>query len=254
MFEVVKPDCLIHCAALADVDACESDPSGSLCLNANLPEALAAGCGQRGIPMIHISTDAVLDGTREGFYTEEDAPNPLGIYAQTKLKGEWAVLKVNPAAIVARVNFFGWSLNGTRSLAEFFVNNLRAGKSVNGFTDVYFCPMFVGDLAETLIRMLEEGLSGLYHVVGSEALPKYEFGLAIAHQFGFDSNLIKPIPIDESNLIARRSRNLRLSVHKLSTALGMPVPGFSTGLVRFYTQYQQGYPQKITSYQHQPTG
>lgn len=252
IFEAVKPDWLIHCAALADVDACESDPTGSLRLNANLPEALAAGCGQRSIPMIHISTDAVLDGTREGFYTEEDAPNPLGVYAQTKLEGERAVLRVNPAAIVARVNFFGWSLNGTHSLAEFFVNNLRAGKPVNGFTDVYFCPMFVGDLAETLIRMLEKGLSGLYHVVGSQALSKYEFGLAIARQFGFDPNLIKPIPIDESNLIARRSRNLRLSVYKLSTALGSPVPGFSTGLVRFYTQYQQGYPQKIASYQHKP--
>ncbi|HCC79374.1 MAG: hypothetical protein A2X25_06610 [Chloroflexi bacterium GWB2_49_20] len=254
MFEVIKPDCLIHCAALADVDACESDPSGSLRLNANLPEALAAGCGQRGIPMIHISTDAVLDGTREGFYTEEDAPNPLGIYAQTKLKGEWAVLKVNPAAIVARVNFFGWSLNGTRSLAEFFVNNLRAGKPINGFTDVYFCPMFVGDLAETLLHMLEKKLDGLYHVVGSEVISKYDFGVAIARKFGFEVGLIHPSSVEESNLKARRSHNLRLSVHKLSTALDRPVPGFSTGLVRFYTQYQQGYPQKIASYQQKPTG
>jgi dTDP-4-dehydrorhamnose reductase len=249
MFAAVNPDCLIHCAALADVDACESDPAGSHRLNASLPEALALHCLKRNICMIHISTDAVLDGTREGFYTEEDVPNPLGVYAQTKLEGEQAVLRVNPAAIVARVNFFGWSLNGRRSLAEFFVNNLRAGKSINGFTDVVFCPMFVGDLAETLLLMLEKKLAGLYHVVGSEAISKYDFGLAIARRFGFEAGLIRPISVEESDLKARRSHNLRLSVHKLSTALGRPVPGFSTGLVRFYTQAQQGYPQKIGSYQ-----
>jgi dTDP-4-dehydrorhamnose reductase len=250
MFAASRPDALIHCAALADVDACEADPEGSLRLNAVLPEALADGCAKRGIPMIHISTDAVLDGTRAGIYTEEDAPNPLGVYARTKLEGERAVLAANPAAIIARVNFFGWSLTGTRSLAEFFVNNLREGKPVNGFTDVFFCPMFVDDLAETLLQMLNKNLTGLYHVVGSEALSKYEFGQAIAHQFGYDPALIIPIQVDQSDLVAKRSHNLRLSVHKLSTDLGRSVPGFSTGLVKFYTQFQQDYPQKIASYQH----
>lgn len=249
MFAVSKPEALIHCAALADVDACQADPAASQRLNAVLPEDLAAGCAKRGIPMIHISTDAVLDGTRTGFYTEQDTPNPLGVYARTKLEGEQAVRSVNPNAIIARVNFFGWSLTGTRSLAEFFINNLREGKPVNGFTDVFFCPMFVGDLAETLLQMLEKRLAGLYHVVGSEVLSKYEFGQAIARQFGYEPDLIQPISVDRSDLLAPRSHNLRLSVHKLSTDLGQPVPGFSTGLSKFYTQFQQGYPQKIASYQ-----
>jgi dTDP-4-dehydrorhamnose reductase len=249
MFAAARPDGLIHCAAQADVDACEADPPGSQRLNADLPEALAQGCAKHGIAMLHISTDAVLDGTRPGFYTEEDAPNPLGVYSRTKLEGERAVLAVNPDAIVARVNFFGWSLSGTRSLAEFFVNNLRAGKPVNGFTDVNFCPMFVGDLAGILIEMLEKNLAGLYHVVGSESLTKYEFGLAIARQFGYDPDLIQPVLLKQGNLLAPRSQNLQLSVHKLSTHLGRSVPGFSTGLARFYTQFQQGYPQKIASYQ-----
>lgn len=250
MFSASDPDALIHCAALADVEACQADPAGSQRLNAVLPGELAAGCAKRGIPMIQISTDAVLDGIKTGFYTEEDKPNPLGVYAQTKLEGEQAVLAVNPGAILARVNFFGWSLTGQRSLAEFFVNRLREGRTVNGFTDVYFCPMFVNDLAEILLQMLEKGLAGLYNVVGSEALSKFEFGLAIAHQFGYDPGLIQPASVDRSNLVAPRSHNLRLSVHKLSTALGRPVPGLSTGLVKFYTQYQQGYPQKLAGYQH----
>ncbi len=244
-----KPDALIHCAANANVDACELDPSAASTLNAVLPGQLASACFERNIRFLHISTDAVFDGTKEGIYSEDDAPNPLGVYAQTKLDGEYAVLDANPSAAIARVNFFGWSLSGTRSLSEFFVNNLGAGKKVNGFDDVYFCPMFVGDLADTLIGILEKSLSGLYHVVGSRAITKYEFGQAIADQFGFDAGLINPISVSDAGLTAKRSTNLRLSIHRLSTALEQEIPDFSTGLAKFYTQYKQGYPQKLRSYQ-----
>lgn len=244
-----QPDALIHCAANADVDACELDPGNVQRLNADLPGDLASACLSRNIRFLHISTDAVFDGTKEGIYTEEDEPNPLGVYARSKLDAERVVLEANPDAVVARVNFFGWSLNGNRSLAEYFVNNLDAGKQVNGFDDVWFCPLFVGDLADTLLGMLEKSLSGLYHVVGSRAITKYDFGRAIARQFGFDEGLIRPISVTESGLTAKRSPNLKLSIHKLSTALGQEIPEFSTGLTKFYTQYQQGYPQKTRSYQ-----
>ena len=249
LIDEVQPDAVIHTAANADVDACESDPEGARLLNAVFPGEFAELCTKHSVHMIHISTDAVFDGTKEDIYTENDTPNPLGVYAQTKLDGEQNVLSANPDAAIARVNFFGWSLSGTRSLSEFFFNQLLTGQKANGFTDVWFCTMFVGDLADTLIRMLEKGLSGLYHTVGSEALTKYDFGVKIARQFGFDEELVIPISVDESGLKARRSRNLRLSVHKLSTDLGLEIPAVSTGLEKFYTQYTQGYPQKMRSYQ-----
>lgn len=245
----VQPDAIIHTAANADIDACESDPEGAHLLNAEFPGLLAELCAKRDVHLIHISTDAVFDGTKNSTYLEDDNPNPLSIYARTKLDGENAVLSANSNAVVARVNFFGWSLSGIRSLAEFFYSNLSAGQSVNGFTDVWFCTMFVGDLADTLVSMLEKGLSGLYHVVGPEALTKYDFGMKIARQFGFDEGLIRPISVEESGLKAKRSRNLRLSIHKLSTDLGLEIPGVSTGIEKFYTQYTQGYPQKMRSYQ-----
>ena len=245
----VQPDAIIHTAANADIDACESDPEGAHLLNAEFPGLLAELCAKRDVHLIHISTDAVFDGTKNSTYLEDDNPNPLSIYARTKLDGENAVLSANSNAVVARVNFFGWSLSGIRSLAEFFYSNLSAGQSVNGFTDVWFCTMFVGDLADTLVSMLEKGLSGLYHVVGPEALTKYDFGMKIARQFGFDEGLIRPISVEESGLKAKRSRNLRLSIHKLSTDLGLEIPGVSTGIEKFYAQYTQGYPQKMRSYQ-----
>ena len=249
LIDSVRPDAIIHTAANANVDSCESDPDGARRLNAELPGELADVCAKHSIRLIHISTDAVFDGMKDGIYTESDVPNPLSVYARTKLNGESAVLSVNPDAAVARVNFFGWSLSGSRSLSEFFYNNLSAGKQVNGFNDVYFCTMFVGDLAETLVRMLEKGLSGLYHTVGSKAITKYDFGVKIACQFGYDPELVIPISVEESGLKAKRSHNLRLSVHKLSTDLGIEIPSVSTGIEKFYTQLQQGYPQKMRSYQ-----
>jgi dTDP-4-dehydrorhamnose reductase len=246
---LVRPDWLINCAALANLETCEQDPTQARALNADLPGELALACAKRNIRLVHISTDAVFDGTKEGIYTEEDEPSPPGVYSQTKLDGECAVQEANPQAILARVNFYGWSLGGRRSLGEFFVNNLSEGKRVNGFTDVIFCPMLVNVTARLLLEMLEKNLSGLYHLVGAQAMSKYRFGVEVARTFGLREDLIAPRSVEGSGLTARRSHNLCLSIHKLSTDLGHEIPPFSTGLAEFYTQFQQGYPQKIRSYQ-----
>lgn len=249
VLDTAHPDWLIHCAALANLEACEADPELARCLNASLPGDLAAACKVRGVKIVHISTDSVFDGIKSDLYTEEDVPNPLSLYAETKLQGEQAVLSANPDAIVARVNFYGFSLNGKRSLAEFFVNNLSAGERIKGFTDLTFNPTFVGDLADLLLRMLAKDLRGLYHTVSADVMSKYSFGVMLARRFGWDESLISSESVDRSGLTARRAHNLGLSVHKLFTALGGPIPAFSTGLDRFYSQFQQGYPQNIRSYQ-----
>jgi dTDP-4-dehydrorhamnose reductase len=244
-----KPDAVIHCAAIADVDACEANPDLARLVNTDLPGRLADVCARRKVRLLHISTDAVFDGQKAGYYSESDKPNPSGVYSTTKYDGERAVLQINPLAIVARVNFYGWSLSGKRSLAEFFVNNLSNEKSVNGFTDVVFCPMLVNHLSEILLDMLDRGLHGLYNAVGPQAMSKYQFGMEIARKFGLHESLIAPQSVDKSSLNARRSHNLRLSTHKLSTDLQRTLPDFSTGLAMFHAQAQQGYPQKIRSYQ-----
>ena len=249
LIDTTQPDWLINCAALANLEKCEEDPTQARSLNTDLPGELAAACAKRDIRFVHISTDAVFDGTKGGFYTEDDDASPPGVYSQTKLDGEFAVQDINPQAIIARVNFYGWSLGGRRSLAEFFVNNLREGKTINGFTDVIFCPMLVNGTARLLLEMLQKNLSGLYHVVGAQPMNKYQFGVEVARTFGLREDLIFPRSVEGSDLTAKRSHNLWLSTHKLSTDLGHAIPPFSTGLAEFYTQFQQGYPQKIRSYQ-----
>ena len=109
--------------------------------------------------------------------------------------------------------------------------------------------MLVNDTARILIKMLERRLSGLYHLVGPQAMSKYQFGVEVARKFSLRDSEISPKSIHASSLSARRSNNLWLSTHKLSTDLGEVMPEFSTGLDEFYKQYQKGYPQKIRSYQ-----
>jgi dTDP-4-dehydrorhamnose reductase len=243
-----RPEWVIHCAALAEVDQCESDPELARQLNTELPGKLAALCANSGnvarggARFLHVSTDAVFDGVRGG-YTETDTPNPLSVYARTKLAGEQAVLRANPLAVVTRVNLFGWSLTGQRSLGEFFFYNLQAGRSVKGFTDVFFCPLLANELAHVLLKALAAGLSGLYHAVSGECLSKYEFGLRLARRFGLDESLITAASVAQGGLKAARSPNLTLRNDKLARALGEPLPTVSTGLEGLYTLYQQGYPQ-----------
>ncbi len=240
----VQPQWVIHCAALANVDACEEQPELARRLNAELPGQLATETARRGVRLVHLSTDAVFDGV-VGDYKEGDPTNPLSHYARTKLEGEQAVLAADPEAIVARVNFFGWSQSGNRSLAEFFFYNLSQSAPVNGFADVYFCPLLANHLAEVLLEMLAKGLHGLYHVVSPEKLSKYDFGVRLAHTFGLDAGLITPIPVAQAGLKAARSPNITLNTDKLSTDLGHPAPDVQHGLDGLYRLYQQGYPGKL---------
>ena len=246
VLDKTQPDWVIHCAALANVDACEANPAQARQLNSELPRKLATYVGRGGARMVHVSTDAVFDGQR-GDYTEEDLPNPLSVYAQTKLEGEQAVAEANPAAIIARVNLFGWSLTGKRSLAEFFFYNLSAGKRVMGFTDVYFCPLLANDLAHIFIKMLASDLSGLYHVLSRDCFSKYTFGMMIARRFGLDESLITPSSVEQAGLQAARSPRLTLRTDKLAQDLGESPPDLSTGIEHLYTLYQQGYPQNLQS-------
>ena len=240
----VRPEWVIHCAAIADLEACEKQPELAHRLNSEVPGILAETCREGGARLLHVSTDAVFDGVK-GDYVETDEPKPQNVYAETKLAGERAVAAVDPDALIARVNLFGFSPTGRRSLAEFFLYNIMAGKPLKGFTDVFFCPLLANDLAGIFFRMLGKGLGGLYHVFSAECLSKYDFGVRIAERFGLDAGLIAPVSVAEGGLAAARSPNLTMVAHKLSTDLGEPLPTFSPMLGRFFELYQQGYPQAL---------
>ncbi len=247
LIETNRPDVVLHCAAMANIDECEKSPEKAALINSIVPGRLAEVCSIKGIKLVHLSTDAVFDGSK-GDYLETDTPHPLSVYAQTKLDGEKAVLDVYPQAVVARVNFYGWSLTGKRSLAEFFYNNLSEGKSVNGFTDVEFCPLFVDHLSDLLIHLALGSHNGIFHVVSPVALSKYEFGCRIAEVFGLDDRLIKPVSVLDGGLTARRSPRLTLNTDRLKEALQIVLPGVEEGIHAFAEQHAAGYPQRLQGY------
>jgi dTDP-4-dehydrorhamnose reductase len=240
LIDKTQPDWIFNCAALAVVDDCEANPDLAEKLNVDLPRKLAKIVARGGARLVHISTDSVFDGQRGG-YTEEDIPNPINIYARTKLAGERAVAEADPRAIIARLNLFGWSLSGQRSLAEWFFNNLSLSKPILGFTDIYFCPMLVNDLAQVLMHMADMKLSGLYHVTSPKCTSKYTFGVTLARIFGLDERLISPVSITASDLKVVRSPRLTLSSVKLMRDLEEPLPDWKGGLRRFYELYRYGY-------------
>ena len=241
-----QPQFVLNCAAMADVEACERHPEQAKRINAEMPGELASICEEKKIKMVHISTDAVFDG-RKGNYCEEDEPNPLSVYASSKLAGEKNVMLINTQALVVRTNFYGFSISGRHSLAEFFLKHLLKRKEVNGFVDVIFCPLYVADLTETLMQMVYKNLSGLYHVVSPECLSKYEFGVNIAKIFGCDPALVRPSSIAQSGLTAPRPPRLDLNIGKLQSEKIVP-PAQAEGLEHFYQDYQAGLPERIKSY------
>lgn len=242
-----QPDAIIHCAAMANIDTCEKNPLMARQINGEIPGKIAFLARKHQIRLIHISTDAVFDGVdcgKEG-YREEDPTNPNNVYAQTKLLGEQNVLNQNPEALVARVNFYGWSVTQSRSLGEIFFHNLAAKKPMMGFTDVFFCTLYVQNLVCILNQLIQMDVSGLYHVFSSDYQSKYDFGVSIAQRFGLDASLISPVSWKDSGLAAKRSPNLIMNTDKLQRLLGISLPTQKECLNDFYQAYQDGLPELL---------
>jgi|Deesub1362A_J573_1020465.scaffolds.fasta_scaffold01365_2 dTDP-4-dehydrorhamnose reductase len=244
LFAEWKPEWVIHCAAEADVDRCERDPERAFQLNRDMARWVAEASRAAGARLVHISTDAVFCGDGDG-YREQDEPQPINLYGRSKLAGERAVAQAYPQALIVRTNFYGWGPGIKRSLAEWFLGKLRAGERCGGVVDVHVNLMLATDLASILLRMLERGLQGLYHVAGADCVSKFEFGQRIAEAFGLDGSLIEPISVADLDLAAPRPKHLCLRTERVERALGLAMPGLDEGLRKMRQQEGNGYAREI---------
>lgn len=235
VFKEIKPDVVIHTAALTLVDYCEEHAGEAWMINVVGTENVALAMKEIGGKLIYISTDAVFNGEK-GMYSEEDNPNPLNVYAKTKLEGEKIVQHWLLGSLIIRTAFYGWSLRN--KLAGWVVANLRRGVSLSLFTDIFFSPIFVGNLVEVMIEMYHQNLGGVYHVVGSERCSKYDFGLAIAQVFGLDKGYIQPSSVYEVGLVAPRAKDLSLDVTKISRLINTRLLNVEQGIIRFRMEEQ----------------
>lgn len=226
--EQANPDVIVHCAALVNVDACENNINGAYALHVSAAKTLADECRQRGIQIIYISTDSVFNGRKIGAYTEDDLPDPLNVYARTKLEGESVILGMDKG-LVLRTNIFGWTRHG-RSFAEWVLDGLRNQNKMTMFTDVLFSPVSTYCFSEVVERCIKARLNGLYHAAGRDILSKHEFALKVAAAYGLSTNCIVPIMMSDVHLTAPRPNNMALDSSKLSKALGINMPDIQTSI------------------------
>jgi dTDP-4-dehydrorhamnose reductase len=243
----LRPDAIVHCAAASNVDWCEDNPKQAEAINVRASAVLADTAAALNARFIYISTDAVFNGTK-GMYAETDIPAPLNVYARTKLAGERETARHHPTATIVRVNIYGWNAQNKESLAEWILNRLESGQDVPGFTDVFFTPILVNDLVTVLFAMVQQELTGLYHVVGSERISKFEFARRVATTFGFDLARVTPCQVQDMNLKARRPFDISLNSEKIKIALGRPMPDVDAGLRAFRELRDRQYPQLLKSY------
>ena len=228
---------LINCIALADIEKCESDPESARWLNHELPSLLAKHSTKNQVRMCHISTDAVFN-SEIPFASEGDPKTPKSVYAITKLDGENSVLEAAEDSCIFRVNFFGASPIRA-GLLEFFYQNLELDKEVLGYKDVYFTPLYAQDAVRILKSISESGHSGVFHVVGTERLSKYEFGRKVALAMNVDVDLVIPVNYQYSPLNVNRTRDLSLSTHKVRS-LGYRISKLDHGIKRAVMELRNG--------------
>ena len=134
-----SPDLVVHTAALTNVDRCEQDSDLAHRVNAVIARNVARATMSRNIQLIHISTDHLFAGDRS-FYRENDLPQPLNEYGRTKALAETWVQTTHPNALIVRTNFFCWGHPQRQSFSDWLIYNLREGKVLALFEDVYFTP------------------------------------------------------------------------------------------------------------------
>ncbi len=239
LIQEAKPDWIIHCAADTSIDELESAPERAMRGNVEMTRNLAHACAKAGAQFLYVSTDSVFAGD-DGPYSESDIPDPRNVYAQSKLDGEAVAIEELPEALIVRTNLFGRSATQKRSLAEWFLSNLKEGVPGPGCIDVYFSPVYAPKLAEIFFQMLNKGMNGLYHVPGADCVSKYEFGVRLARTFRFETDLIQRAESGERDWQAQRPKRTCLDGSKLVGELYLELPALNDGLELFRVDIQNG--------------
>lgn len=220
--EEIRPDVLIHTAAMVNVDFCEEHPAQARLLNVGVTDHIAMLCKDFSIKMIYISTDAVFDGKKKGLYTETDKVHPINIYGKTKAEGELKVLGLDNG-LVLRTNIYGINIQNKKSFGEWIVSNLENGETLNMFTDIYFSPILTTDFSQIVYLSIENNLRGIYHAGGTGSVSKYEFGIAVKDIFRIGTGCIKPCTSSVMKLVAPRSPNMGMSNQKICQELHISI-------------------------------
>lgn len=234
-FEMHRPETVLNCAAFTDVDGAETHKDHAYAANALGPENLAAASSEFGSKLVTISTDYVFDGTKDGFYTQEDTPNPLSVYARSKYEGELRAAAANTDSIIVRS---GWIYGpGGTNFLSVLPSLLASGKPLKAIDDAYGTPTFANDLAVRLREMAVKKVSGIFHATNAGPGTSYlEFARRVSEIKGVDPALIMPISDNDLDRPAIRPRNSRLRCSRIE-AIGLsPMRDWDAALQSFLSE------------------
>jgi len=230
-FAKVKPDAVVHTAALANIDYCQSHQDEAEQVNVGVTLELARLCSDRGVKMVFCSTDSVFDG-KQGVYIEEDEPLAVNFYAETKIRAEQAVHESAESAVVARLALtLGLPVLGAgNSFLAKMISDFEAGNEVRIPENEIRSPVDVITLGQALLELAANDFSGTIHLAGSTRLNRYDMACRIAKRLAYPTSLVIA---SDSNAMADRAprpNDVSLDNSKASSVLVTPMQTLMDGL------------------------
>jgi len=230
VFRRERPGLVINCAAYTNVDGAETDSQSAFRVNAKGPEIIAQAAKASGALLVHISTDFIFDGRHPGPYREDDEPNPLSVYAASKLAGERAIIAVAPKHLIVRTAWL-YGPNG-KNFVDTILNLARDKGALKVVDDQAGSPTFTAVLAEYLWKLILRDATGVYHVAGSGSCTWFDLAVEAVRLAGIKAS-VTPCTTADFPRPATRPRNCALDVGKAERLLGEDIPNWRRGLRRY---------------------
>jgi dTDP-4-dehydrorhamnose reductase len=188
-----NPSVVLNAVAIIGVNPCESDPQKAFEVHSIAVSNLAKICLEKDITLIQPSTHAVFDGNKESFYTEEDIPNPLGVYGISKLAAEFFTLNKTTKHYVVRFpTMFGSRRNKSLGFVDKMIGFINQGKEIRVAEDKIDSPTYTLDAAHQLVSILENKEPfGIYHIANFGSVNYYDFISKLAEKIGYDKKVIR---------------------------------------------------------------
>ncbi|MBI2424128.1 MAG: NAD(P)-dependent oxidoreductase [Candidatus Hydrogenedentes bacterium] len=234
LVEQLRPDALLHTAAIANIDYCEAHREEAHTVNVGLTQALCDAATCTGAKFIYLSTDNVFDGVR-GRYTEEDRPSPANYYGETKAEAEGRAALLESPWVVARVSLvMGLPLLGTgNSFLSRMIPTLERGEALGVPPDEIRSPIDAVTLGQALLELaVSSPFTGYLHLAGDDIVNRYEMVRRVAAALGYDAHLV--VANDPATIPGRanRPRDGSLVNGRAHAVLQTPLCGLEEGVRR----------------------
>jgi dTDP-4-dehydrorhamnose reductase len=186
------PQIIINAAAYTDVDGCEIHKDKAWSVNVGGVKNLVNLCREQKIKLIQLSTDYIFNG-EDGPYSEDDLPDPINFYGETKLESEKVIKESGIDFLIIRTNvLYGFGKNVKSNFLLWLLEKLSQNEKIKIVTDQFNNPTLVDNLSLCILEMVKKNISGVYHIAGSEYISRYDFAIKVADKFNFDKNNILP--------------------------------------------------------------